>query len=86
MSKGPYKYSEIGGKSLSCSRPNMSGKGKMSSAHGVVPRGPAKGMTNAEGRLGASTRAFKSVLSDTTGGCKDGARHASQPKGTGVGK
>ena len=84
MSKGPYKYSEISGsKSLATSRPNMSGKGRMSGAHGVVPRGPTKGMTNAEGRLGATTRAFKSVLSETTGGCKDGTRHASQPKGSG---
>lgn len=83
MAKGPYKARETltGSKCLSTSRPNLTNQGKMSSAHGVVPSGPTKGMRHPEGRIGAGTRGFKSNLSSTTGGIKGGPKHASQPSG-----
>lgn len=84
--KGPLKATSVfsGSRSLSCKRsPANTSSGKMSSKHGVVPSGPTKGMSNAEGRLGSSTRAFKSNLTSTTGGCKGDTRQAKQPKGHG---
>jgi hypothetical protein len=84
MSKGPLKATEVmhGSKCLSSKRPPANtSHGKMSSAHGVVPPGPTKGMSNPSGRLGASTRAFKSNLTSTTGGLKNDTRQAKQPKG-----
>ena len=86
MAKGPLKATSVlsGSRSLSSKRPPANtSSGKMSSAHGVVPSGPTKGMSNAQGRLGASTRSFKSNLTSTTGGVKGGPKHASQPKGSG---
>lgn len=87
MSRGPFRATEVfqGSKCLSTKRPpaNTSG-GKMSGAHGVVPSGPTKGMSNPQGRLGASTRAFKSNLTSTTGGCKNDTKQAKQPKGHGA--
>ena len=86
MSKGPLKATSVfqGSRSLSSKRPPANtSSGKMSGAHGVVPSGATKGMSNPQGRLGANTRAFKSNLTSTTGGCKNDTRQAKQPKGHG---
>lgn len=87
MSKGPFKATESlhGSRCLSTKRPPANtSSGKMSSKHGVVPSGPTKGMSNPQGRLGASTRAFKSNLTSTTGGVKNDTRQAKQPRGHGA--
>jgi len=79
-----FKASEVfkGSKSLSTKRPPANtSNGKMSGAHGVVPPGPTKNMSNAAGRLGAGTRGFKNNFSSTTGGEKGGPKHAGQPSG-----
>lgn len=86
MAKGPYKATSSlsGSRSLSCKRPPANtSSGKMSGAHGVVPPGPTKGMSNAQGRIGCHTRSFKSNLTSTTGGIKNDTRQARQPKGHG---
>lgn len=86
MAKGPLKATSVftGSRSLSCKRPPANtSSGKMKTSHGVVPQGATKGMSNAEGRLGVGTRAFKSNLTSTTGGVKNDTRQARQPKGHG---
>ena len=84
MPKGPFKARDVlsGSKCMPSNRPNMSGKGKMSGAHGTNSGNPTKGMFHGEGRVGAGTRSFKNILTSTPGGDKSAStRHASQPKG-----
>lgn len=77
MSKGAFKYE--GGRSLSNSRPNLSGKGRMSGAHGTNTGNPAHGMTNPQGRLGSDCRPFRSDAYTQAGPKANG--HATQPSG-----
>lgn len=84
MPKGPFKARDVmsGSRCMPTNRPNMSGKGSMSSAHGTNSGNPTKGMFHAQDRIGSGTRSFKSNLTSTTGGDKSGStRHAKQPRG-----
>ncbi len=84
MAKGPYKYSEISGsKCMSSSKGALTkAQGKMSGAHGVVPKNSKTNMDYNTGgyRIGAGCRTFRSGLLGPAGG-GHGAGHASQPRG-----
>lgn len=83
MSKGAYKYSEMSGaKCVSTSKsPLKSAQGKMSSAHGVVPKNTNNNMTqNVGNSVGHGCRSFRSGLPGEAGYKGGGTVHAKQPK------
>jgi len=85
MSKGPFKATEVfaGSKGLSCKAGALtSARGKMSCAHGVVPKNSNTNMDKNTGgyRIGAGTRTFRSGLLPAAAP-GHGAGHAKQPKG-----
>lgn len=83
MSKGAYKYESPGAKSMSGARTGMSGKGRMSGAHGLVQnKSPTKGMKHPEGRVGDGCYPFGSGNYRQAGPVDGGgAGHKKQPKG-----
>ena len=52
------------------SSPSIKSSGKMSGAHGTNSGNPSKGMQNASGRIGASSKRFSSGIPANTGGPK----------------
>lgn len=83
MSKGAYKYSEVGSKCMSSSRGILkSAQGKMSSAHGVVPKNTNNNMTqNAGNAIGSKCRGFRSGIPGEAGYKGGGTAHVKQPSG-----
>jgi len=85
MAKGPFKATEVftGSKGMSPSKGALkSAQGKMSSAHGVVPKNSNTNMDKNTGgyRIGSGTRTFRSGLLPAAAP-GHGAGHAGQPKG-----
>lgn len=83
MSKGAYKYNEVGSKCMSTSKgPLKSAQGKMSSAHGVVSKNTNNNMTqNVGNSVGVKCRGFKSGPIGEAGYTGGSTAHGKQPKG-----
>lgn len=83
MSKGAYRYSEVGQKCLSTSKgPLKSAQGRMSIAHGVVPKNTNNNMNqNVGNSVGSKCRGFRSGIIGEAGYKGGGTSHAKLPKG-----
>lgn len=79
------KYSGPGSKCMSGSRTGLSGKGKMSNAHGTNGQSKDNNMSRNTGgyRIGSNCRTFKSGLPSQPTQARGYPTHADQPSGHG---